>query len=218
MRILIFANGEASHLEDLAIPQHDLVLCADGGAHLASKLGLTIHGVVGDFDSIDQQLLGQLKQQGVKLHQHPADKDLTDLELCLIEALKHRPSELTLLSALGGRIDHHLTNIFLLAREEYQHISTHIVDRNLRLSYVRGGETALEFGGNSGDLFSLIVLSAQAEGVNISGAKWNLQNAALRFGEARTISNRFKSENVRVSLDSGMLLFVHFTSFVSADL
>ena len=53
----------------------------------ALRLGLEVDVVVGDMDSVPASTLAQVERAGGRVMRHPADKDATDLELALDEAL-----------------------------------------------------------------------------------------------------------------------------------
>ena len=94
----------------------ELVVAADGGARLAAGLGLRVDAWVGDGDSVDPEALDELRRAGVRIRRFPRDKDSSDTELALVEALGAGATDVTILGALGGpRLDHELANLALLA-------------------------------------------------------------------------------------------------------
>ena len=56
------------------------LVCADGGAVKALQLGLVPKAVIGDFDSLDQDTLGQLAKDSLF---RVEEQDSTDFEKCL---------------------------------------------------------------------------------------------------------------------------------------
>jgi len=205
-RILVFANGEPPKL-GFKIPEHDLVYCADGGARIAKSLGLKIDLIVGDLDSLEADEVRDFQNLGVIIARHPPDKDQTDLELCLLEAVKLKPSQITLVAASGGRFDHHLGNLFLLTRQEFLGISLRVIDETHQLFLLRSGEI-LELEGAAAQTFSLLPISGLVHGVHVSGARWPLSDAKLSLGDGRTISNEFSDEVVKIKIASGLLFVV----------
>ena len=114
-----------------------LVVAADGGARHASALGLTIDRWVGDGDSLDAAALTALEASGVPLERARADKDETDTELAILAALRLGADGIVVLGALGGRIDHTLANIGLLAMPALAGCPAVILDGSTRLSLSR---------------------------------------------------------------------------------
>ena len=58
----------------------------DGGARAAAPLGLTLHLIVGDFDTLRAAEVDAFAAQGVRVARSPPDKDATDTELALLAA------------------------------------------------------------------------------------------------------------------------------------
>ena len=83
-----------------------LVIAADGGARYAAPLGLPLHQVVGDFDSLSASDADELEAAGVTVTRFSANKDATDTELALLAALDAGATEIALLCTWGGRSDH----------------------------------------------------------------------------------------------------------------
>ncbi|MDM8526725.1 thiamine diphosphokinase [Anaerolineales bacterium HSG24] len=209
-RIIIFANGhltDPNYLLDQLRPT-DRIFCADGGASHALSLGLTPEVVVGDFDSLPDHQMTELEQAKVTLHRYPVDKDKTDLELTLDLAITEQPSEIILVTALGGRVDQMLANLMLLTRPEYQSGNISLLDGGQRVYLVRAHQT-LALPGQIGDTLSLLPLNAQVTGVTVTAVAWPLENATLLLGSTLSISNRLTKPQVTVSIAEGMVLVIH---------
>ena len=92
----------------------DLLLAADGGANHLARIGLRPEAVVGDLDSIRP---GVRRWVGESHVIHMAEQDSTDLHKTLAYAIDdRRATRVTVLALLGGRVDHGLENLALLAR------------------------------------------------------------------------------------------------------
>ena len=208
-RVLIFANGEEVSAETITqvYRADDIIICADGGASHLLKHSLLPKVVIGDLDSLSAEVLRQLEAQRIEVRQYPADKDQTDLELALDLATEYQPSEIVIVDALGGRVDHLLGNIMLLTSLERYPCPISIVGDNVFITAVSSNRS-LQRKGKIGDLFSLIPISEIVEGVILTGAKWPLKNATLHRGRALTISNTFAETQVNLSVGKGMMLFV----------
>src|SRR5688572_5729399 len=122
MHALILADGEAPVRAalDRVWPGWDaaigLVVAADGGALHAATLGVPIDAWVGDGDSLDDAGLTALRTSGVPMRMASRDKDESDTELAVREALARGADGIVIVGGLGGdRIDHALANIGLLA-------------------------------------------------------------------------------------------------------
>src|SRR6185295_13541308 len=64
-----------------------LVVAADGGALKAEQIGLTPDVVVGDGDSLDTEVAERLRLGGAEVLVYAVDKDESDTELAVREAL-----------------------------------------------------------------------------------------------------------------------------------
>ena len=95
------------------------VIAADGGVDLAHALGLHVDVVVGDLDSASPAGLARAEAAGARIVRHPAEKDATDLELALDEAVALDPRRIVVVGGAGGRLDHLLGGLLLLAAEQY---------------------------------------------------------------------------------------------------
>jgi len=81
-----------------------LVVAADRGVVHAEALGLRPDLWVGDFDSSPPELLARYAD--LPRQAHPRDKDATDAELAVREAIGRGARALTLVGAFGGEADH----------------------------------------------------------------------------------------------------------------
>jgi thiamine pyrophosphokinase len=208
MKGVIVANGPMLEppLTALAARLADLVVCVDGGARQALALGLRPDVVVGDMDSMEPALRERLEEEGVQLVGYPCRKDETDLELAVKYALAKGATELILLAALGGRIDHTLANLMLLASPDLGEVRVRIIEGNQELFLVKK-EAVIE--GMPGDTVSLLPLTADAVGIYTEGLEYPLQDGVLKFGAARGVSNVLLASKGRVRLADGLLLVVH---------
>ena len=83
------------------------------------ELGLPIDLSVGDFDSVSRSELEMIQSATKDCMIAPAEKDDTDTELALKITFQLYPeAEVTIFGAFGGRIDHMLSNIFLVSDPE----------------------------------------------------------------------------------------------------
>ena len=190
----------------------ELIVCADGGAKLARRLGVRPHVVVGDLDSLDEATRKWLQEGSCRFFPHPARKDETDTELALKYALTQGAEEIILLGALGSRLDHTLANILLLALPELAGRKAKIVDESQEIFLARDDapeETVIE--GQVGDLVSLLPLKGDAGGIYTEGLEYALQNGTLRFGLARGVSNVMTKPVARIRVKKGVLLAIHLT-------
>jgi hypothetical protein len=86
MKYVVFLNGEYPIIDEnyIKIIKDRILICADGGANIAYKYGLTPNYIIGDLDSIDNKILEYYKKENVNMYKYDSDKDYTDFELVLM--------------------------------------------------------------------------------------------------------------------------------------
>jgi thiamine pyrophosphokinase len=214
----------------------DRVIAADYGAYHARAWGWPLDLLVGDLDSLPGEELDALRAAGVPAVIASRAKDETDLELALARALDEGAQEIVICAALGGRVDHLLANVLLLARPELAAVNAVIADGPVSVRLLRGaGGHAGEQGnrgaeepalrpapgdggaqgahlgleGAAGDLLSLLPVGGDARGVTTRGLVYPLRDETLYMGQARGVSNAFESRTADIWLRAGLLLVVH---------
>ncbi len=208
MRVLILGNGNRpiAELAHRWAAWAEWVICADGGANHAAALGVTPHLLIGDLDSVAPDLRAALEAQGICVRAYPPNKDETDLELALLYAVEHGATDIVVLGALGGRIDHELGNFLLLAHPRLVDVPIRFIEGRQTVSLIRSRGV---FCGAVGDLLSLLPIGGDAIGVTTYGLEYPLHDETLFFGPARGISNVFTDPRPEVRVRSGLLLAVH---------
>jgi len=208
MRAVIVANGPMVRppFRRLLIGEDDTVVCVDGGARNAIALGLKPQVVIGDMDSMDAELRKHLQAEGCRFVEHPSRKDETDSELAVRYALSQGAKELILLAALGGRVDHTLANVMLLAIPELEAVDARLIDGHQEVLLIRH-RVLIE--GQPGDTVSLLPLSGDVVGIHTEGLEYPLRDGTLKFGAARGVSNVLTAAQASVQVERGLLLLVH---------
>jgi len=227
---LVLADGESPTLAalDAAWPGWDdaveLVIAADGGARLATTLGLRIDLWVGDGDSLPATEIESLRRAGVRVEQVAAAKDESDVELAVARAIEAGMTRITILGGLRGpRFDHELANVLLLAHPAAARIGAAIqlVDPRARISLVTApthgsGAVRRDLPGREGDLVSLFPLAGDVTGVTTLGLRYPLDDEPLTVGPARGLSNVRTSPTASVTVRDGRLLIVETPATLGA--
>ncbi len=208
MAVLIFANGKIS--EGAWIQSHiqnpSVVIAANGGLTHLLDVDLTPDLIIGDFDSVDSKLIDSSVQGGARSIKHRADKDKTDLELALLYAHQHFIEPILVFGATGGRIDHSLANLMLLAHPDLLGQDITYIDFGYRIWIVHDHT---EITGEPGDLISLIPVNGEAYVETTSGLRWPLNNETLEFGVTRGVSNELSEKIAEIVLISGIIICIH---------
>ncbi len=212
-RHIIIANGDAPTPETVQrwLRPHDVLIGADGGCRIALQLNLRLDYAIGDFDSLSEADLQQLHAMHVQLRRYPPQKDETDLELALQLAISLNATEIVVLGALGGRLDHEMANLMLLAMAGLDKIPVIIADATLEISAINAQQvpTTLAVKGNIGDTLSLIPFGGDASGIVTQGLQYPLRRETLRVGPARGVSNVMTQTQAQIEVAEGLLLCIH---------
>lgn len=201
MRTVVVLSGGPPPPQLPGLPAGATVITANGGAELARALGVQVDLAVGDFDSVAAGALGP----AVPVERHPPAKDATDLELALDAGLSFHPERLLVVGSDGGRLDHLLGGLLLLAAERYAGVE---VDAQLGRASVHVVRHERRFAGTPGELVSLLAANGRASGVVTEGLVYPLRGETLEPGSSRGISNVFTGAEARVSVERGVLLAV----------
>jgi thiamine pyrophosphokinase len=201
---LVLAGGDPVTADLRALlPSADLVVAADGGLAQADALGLSVDVVVGDFDSVKPDDLAAAERAGATVERHPAAKDHTDLELAVIAARDRGATRVVVVGAWGGRVDHELANLLLLASDAYASLRLEVIGARGRVIAVRD---SVEITGASGELVTLLAVGGAVTGVRTTGLRYPLHGETLTPGSSRGVSNELVEPVATVTVATGVLL------------
>jgi thiamine pyrophosphokinase len=204
--VLVFTGGESAR-GDLAtaMPDDAYVIAADSGVHTAVAFGRRVDLVIGDLDSVSEESLAEAVVAGAHVERHPVDKNDTDLELALVRASELQPDRVVVIGGHGGRLDHFLANLLLLASDRFRNVSIDALVGDARVHVVRSRQ---ELVGDPGSIVTLLAAHGPAHGVTTSGLRYPLQGETLLPGSTRGVSNVFEEPHASVELTDGVLLAV----------
>ena len=163
---------------------------------------------VGDFDSVSETDLNNIKSQAKQVVQSVPEKNDTDMELALKAVFEEDPTaRVSVYGAFGGRLDHFLSNIFLPTDPDLAPYMEQIqlVDGRNRLLYRPAGcheilpDPAMSYVG---------FMPVGGGHLEITGAKYPLHPENY-FLKAMYGSNEFLDQPIQVSLDRGYLVIVY---------
>ena len=153
---------------------------------------------LGDFDS-----LGYVPE-GEEVLVFPPEKDASDMELALGEAMVRGADAVEVYGALGGRLDHTLANLQLLASFAERGLTvTAVGERESVVFLVGPGELRLDAAGAG--IVSVFSLTDVSTGVVEEGLKYGLDGVALTNRTSWGLSNEMVDEPARIALESGTL-------------
>ena len=180
------------------------VIAADAGIGHARMLGLMPELWIGDFDSVPADLPDDLAAVPRKVF--PAEKDMTDGELAIAEALRRGATSLVLAGAFGGkRADHAFLHLALAVRLAEAGTTVLLTSGAQEGAPILPGKAA-SFDYANGTLFSVLGFS-DLSGLTVTGAKWPLDRVEVAFGSSLTISNEVKGR-LGIALERGRALLL----------
>ncbi len=199
-RALILANGNppSKQLFRKHLLSADWFVCADGGANTAVRFGSIPHLIIGDLDSVRKETLRVFSKVEI---QKLKDQNSTDLEKALIGAIRKKCTEIVVLGATGGRLDHAIGNLSALAKFSRKTAIKFVDDTGEFIPVGHKLNITLAVGTS----ISLLPLS-RCSAIVTTGLKWNLSNESLQLGIRESTSNLVVSSHVNIKVRSGDLI------------
>jgi len=201
---LVVLNGDSPSfklLEALWI-HSDLVVCADGAAHLLFEYKKTPDVIIGDFDSISNHLLNRF--QSVKLLKLD-DQDTTDGEKALRYCVEQDIRVINIVGAFGDRLDHSLYNIELLKKLNNPDvlISCYTEDEKIYML-----DNSIRLHEKPGTQISILPVFGRVLNVSTTGLEYEIEQMTLEFGCFSSISNRINRSPADIHITTGRLLVI----------
>lgn len=179
----------------------DLIICADKGYTYAKIAGVKPDIVIGDFDSCTDEVSGDFET--VKLN---TDKDFTDTHICVDKALETGCKEITILFAVGGRLDHTLANLYLLGYIANKGGRGVLLSKKERIELLTKGKTV--FSGMGSLTFSVFPFGCDRVTLSIKGAKYELDDYIMKSNVPIGVSNLFDSDDCEIEITDGRALVI----------
>lgn len=198
--IALVANADFPSSKELETSLRSIatVIAVDGGLRHCHRLGIVPNYIVGDFDSASSHLLSSYPKD---IQRHIPDQSKTDLQKALTFALQLHPDRIVVFAAIGNRVDHTLTNLYLLS----SHPGRIVFETDTESIYALEKKTS--FKATLGQTISLLPIYGEVKGVTTRGLKWNLNCETLNKNFVG-ISNLCVEEEVEIEYRHGNLLMI----------
>lgn len=193
----IFAAGEYGEVPEIG---EGFVIAADGGLAELALMGRRPDLVVGDFDSYGGPL-----PDGVPVVRHPVMKDDTDTALAVREALRRGAGRVLIYGGLGGRLDHTVANLQLLAALARQGVEGFLIGGRETVTAVCAAQ--VRFNASFTGTVSVFAWGGEAR-VTETGLLYGLDRATLRDDVPRGVSNEFTGREARVTVHAGTAMIL----------
>lgn len=196
----IVGAGECLFL-DINKKSDDLIIAADGGYKYLIDSDIVPDIIIGDFDSF-----GKVPDGNNVIKLNPV-KDITDMHAAVEAGIERGYAEFCIYGACGGRLDHTLANIQLIAS---------LAERKIK-AYIRDGEKVItavcndiiSFPKEHKGYISVFSHSDKCTGVNITGLKYTLENGTLSNSFPLGVSNEFVGTESEIAIGNGTAIIIY---------
>lgn len=202
MKYLIIANSPVfikEIIEELA--PNKILVALDGAIHKLIHYKINFDVMLGDFDSVDLEKINLA--ENIKII-HAQNQSQTDLEKAIDYCDQHGATQIDIVCATSGRMDHTLCNVGML-RMKYK------IDRSI---YLHTEFQTLEFArdktvtmhGTPGDYCGILAFPSAS--FTSEGLVYNGDNYELIFGIQESTSNQLKNPIAKIQI-KGEALIIH---------
>lgn len=204
MRTLIITGGSFDRefaASFLAKNSYGYVIAVDNGLSYARELGVFPDMIVGDMDTHGKADIEEYRARGAQIIALEPEKDDTDTERAVREAVGIG-SDIDILCATGGRIDHLLASIHNLKLALDAGLNARIIDRG-NIIFLRNKSFSLRRAECPKKYISFVAFSGEVTGIILKGFKYPLDGYDLKPGISRCISNELTEDEGTVRFDEG---------------
>ena len=213
MRTVIISGGRIERdfaLSFLENEPFEQFIAVDNGLRFCYDNQIKPTWIVGDFDTAAPELVEYYQTQtDIPIRRFNPVKDSTDSQIAIELALDLGSSEITLLGGTGTRMDHVLGNIQSLMLAKKKGVSCVILDEYNRIQLI-DGETRLKKSEQYGKYVSLLPLTTEVTGVDLTGFKFNLTGHTFTStGSAGLgVSNEIIEDTAEIRVKSGIFVLI----------
>ncbi|MBE5937870.1 MAG: thiamine diphosphokinase [Lachnospiraceae bacterium] len=213
----LFGAGEYYDSYPIMPKTNDYIIAVDGGYNYNKQMGITPHLLIGDFDSISSS--SDISEFKGELLQFSPHKDYTDMHLAVKEGIKRGYSCFVIYGGLGGRTDHLVANLQLLAWISARNITAYLIGDNQVITAITNSSISYPdilkknrsnklLAPAIGKYISVLSHTNESKGVTITGLEYEIKDAHITNEFAIGTSNSFVSENYSISVKEGTLLII----------
>lgn len=212
-KALIVGAAKITAIDCLKNRHFDFIIAADGGYRELRKEGIEPDVLIGDFDTLDTNLI----QKPKSIKQLNPIKDDTDTFYAVKYLLQLGFDEIHFLGCMGGKIEHSIGNIQILSYLKDRDIDGYLYSEDLSQTIFMLENASFRFKKNVKGMVSVFSYTPECQGVSISNMKYNLDHAVLTSSIPLGVSNEFlldKETTGTVSVEKGRLLIIAPTESV----
>lgn len=181
------------------------IIGVDKGLEYLYRSKIEPNYIVGDFDSIDEEVINYYRNEtNIPIREFNPIKDATDTEIALRLAITLGSTEIIILGATGGRIDHLWANVQCLTIAAKANVSAYILDEKNKIMVI---DKPWKFKKSEayGKYISVFTLDGEVLSFTMKGTKWPLIHHTLKPYDSLTVSNQFNDEVIEINFLNGVL-------------
>ncbi len=219
MKILVITGGRIDNdfaFRYLEGKTYDEVIAVDGGLAFADAAAVKITQLVGDFDTIDSEILERyIHRTDLTVHRYIPEKDYTDTDIAVKLAIRlfeekaagEDEKKLEIIGGTGSRMDHVMANMQMLKNTMSHGVDAALIDATNKIRMITG-EHILSRAESFGRYVSLVPITETVSGITLKGFKYPLENANTHFGESLCISNELTTEEGYIHIEKGLMYLI----------
>lgn len=186
------------------IGSEDYVVAVDMGLERIHQLGLRPNLIVGDLDSVSNELLAMYPSSIIQ--RHPAEKNATDTELAISTCINMNCfAEIIICNTLDGRFDHALAIIQNLLEHVASSSRIRVETESQVLFFISSNEV---LAGRVGQTISLVPFTPEVVFSSSEGLQYPLNNLTIKQHQSRGISNVIRSNPAMIIKQRGEALAI----------
>lgn len=188
----------------------EILIAADKGLAFCKAENILPTHIVGDFDTMGEELLPEYEALGVPIRKFNPVKDATDTEIALRLALKLHVEKIYVLGASeGNRLDHLFGNVQTMILAAQADAECFMVDAHNRMRILKE-PLEIHRCEQYGKYISFVPLTTDVCGVSLTGFKYPLWDYRFSVYESASlgISNELVGETGKIDFRSGILLML----------
>ena len=199
MKCIIVGAGNFNEKEIIK-EENDLIIAVDGGYNYCSLLNLEVDILIGDMDSLESI------PENINKYIYNKEKDETDTYLAVQYGIKQGFEEFILYGCLGGRLEHTIANIQIIADLCKKGIKIEIVDENTKI-YMLNKNEAKEIEGLKNKYISIFSYSEKST-ISLKGLKYNVLCKDITNDYPLGIDNETIGGNGNIYVHDGLVLVI----------
>lgn len=207
-KTLIITGGTINEqflANELVSSNYETIIAVDKGLETAKNLNLKVNYIIGDFDSVNTNILEEYIDKA-KIYKLNPEKDYTDTHMALKMAIELKSDDITIIGWSGTRIDHLMANIQIIKEALEKNVKCILKNEKNEVELINKETKIIK--NNKFKYISLIPLTTKVQDITLEGFKYSLKNATLKIGESIGISNEIIKNEAKIYIKRGILILI----------